>query len=232
MRSLAKRHKAQALAKVASMEARAAAQAQIENPAPSVGFSGYAFEVVNAQFERHLEQLKALVDVKDKEAFKAKVLPDYLAYLESYKKSGEHYSNPVLSRVIFWLLDTNDLHNAFNYAALAIQQQQLAPKGFKRDLTTAIVETIHDWAERQYKSGLSAEPYLTDTANLCLTDTWLVSEIIVLTKLYKLKALVAEKAQDDKTALAFYEHCVRVNPEKHGVKTKLNACKARLAHVG
>ncbi len=227
MRSLALQHKAKALAKVREIEAKQEAKAVIQKTEPT-GFAGYSFDVVNAQFKRHVEQLKALTDIKDKVSFKQNVLPDYVAYLEDYLKKGEHYSNQVLTLIIFWLIDVNDIPNAFKFGSLAIDQQQIKPQNFKRDLTTAFVETLHDWCERQYKDGQSVEPFLTNTCNKCLSQEWLVSEIIVLNKLYKLRALVAERDNDLKTALVMYQHCVEVNPEKHGVKTKLAAVKAKL----
>lgn len=232
-RSFAKQHKAKVLAKIAAEEtqkrAKKIAAGTVAVLATAAGLVGVNFDVVLAQFERHCEQLKALADVDKKEDFKKNIIAEYIEYLADYAQSKQQYKNPVLSRLIFWLVDINDIANAMLYAKLAIAQQQLAPGGFKRDLTTAFVETVHDWAERQFKAGNSAEPYLTEVAELCLNNTWIVSEPIVLNKLYKLLGLYADKAENHADAVKWFEHCVAVNPQKHGVKGKLEAAKEKLA---
>lgn len=228
MRSLAKIHKAKALKTVAEKRNQQRAKAQILSP-KTQGLAGLDYDIVEAQFERHCDQLSALNSIDEKVEFKKSILPDYIQFLTEYQQKGERYPNAVLSRVVFWLLDTGDIHNAFNFAKLAIEQQQIQPAGFKRTLTTAFVESIADWAERQYKADASAEPYLTECCDLCLSKTFLVDQIIVLNKLFKIAGLYAEKAGDNKKAILFYEHCVRVNPQKHGVKTRLDKLRAKNA---
>lgn len=230
MRSLALQHKAKALAKEQAAQSKRDAKAIVANKstAEPTGLAGLDFAVVDAHFKRDQEKVKVLDDVSEKIELKKKLLPDYVKWLEQYQVKGERYPNPVLSMVIFWLIDTDDLPNAFKFAKLAIEQQQIKPENFKRDLTTAIVEEIHGWCERQFKSENSPEPFLTDTCNLCIQGEWLVSEIIVLNKLYKLRGMVAEKTSDYETALKMYQLCVEVNPEKHGCKNRISTMQAKL----
>ena len=128
-RSFARENKAKALAKVAEQQAATQAKQTLASKARSVisnasGLVGQAFDVVKAQFERHCVQLQALADVSEKEAFKKTIIAEYLEYLAGYADSGEQHQNPVLSRVIFWLIDIGDIHHAMFYARLAIAQQQ------------------------------------------------------------------------------------------------------------
>lgn len=233
MRSLAKKHQAKVAAKVEADQIKAKAENAIATKTANAGeLAGADYEIVNAQLKRHLSVLEPIDDVAERVKLKKVWLPDYVEWLNEYLAKGENYQNEVLSRICFWLIDTGDMPNAFKFCQLAIEQQQIKPEGFKRDLTTALVETIHDWCEVQFKAEQSAEPFLTDTCLLCLSGEWIVIEIVVLSKLYRLRGLVAEKANDYKTAVEMYEHCMAVNPEKHGVKTRLQAVKAKLKKQG
>lgn len=186
-------------------------------------------EVVLAALKQDLDTLHALTDVRKKIALKKEqLLPKWQPLIDQYRESGAQYPFEPLMRFVIWLLDAEQIDKAIDYADFAIAQQQPMPDGFSRSLDAFTAETIHDWAQRQFKAGHSAEPYLAQVIARIQTRQWLVNEPIILNKLYKLVGEFAEKNNNLEGAEIAYLKCVEVNPEKHGVKTKLAAVQKKL----
>jgi hypothetical protein len=186
------------------------------------------YELAMVQLQNHRELLSSLPSVDEKIALKAQLLEQYLPFLIEYRESLAKYPNEVLAEMVIWLIDCDQIHDAMDWADFAINQQQSAPERFKRDLPTIVAEMIHDWAERQYKAKQSAAPYFDTVVDRLDSEQWIVPQVIALTKVFKLAALFAEREDDWATAVKWFEKCVAVNPEKHGVKTKLSAAQAKL----
>ncbi|WP_020410998.1 phage terminase small subunit [Hahella ganghwensis] len=187
----------------------------------------HSYQVALTALAQIREQLGALDDIRDKVALKAKVLPQFTEFLQDYRDSGQRYPNQVLVFCIIWLLDVEDIESAMAWAGLAIEQQQLMPEFFKRDLPTYVLEEIHDWAERQYKAGHSASPYLEQAADLMTAGTWPTTNSIVMGKVYRLCGMHAERGQELKAALDYFEQAQAAN-EAAGCKTRIKQLKAQL----
>lgn len=198
-----------------------------DTPALTVGLD-FNYQTAFSMLETHQQQLHALIKVDDKIALKQKIVPQYLSFLNDYLDSGAQYKNDVLTTLTVWLIDIEDLENALKFAELAIEQQQLSPAKYKRDMPSLIAEMICDWAERQYKAKQSAYPYFDRVVALVESEQWIMSNVIIPNKIYKQVALFAERAQDFKTAVEYFEKCIEVNPDKHGVKTKLEFARKKL----
>jgi len=237
MTSIALRHKQKCLEAHATKQAgeveqetapQTATAVQSSSPVSSAK-SKHQQEVALTELQNDLERLSDLEDVADKVALKKnELLPKYLPIVQAYRDSGADYPNELLVRVVIWLIDAEDIETAVELAGFAIAQQQHMPGNFKRDLPTYVVEEITAWSERQYKAKASASPYLDDVAKLVMADFWIVNQPIVLNKLYKLLGLYAECDNQEEQALAWFEKCEEVNPDKSGVKTKIKVLKAKL----
>ncbi|MCX2834466.1 phage terminase small subunit [Microbulbifer thermotolerans] len=206
--------------------ARARAQAKQITKKPAAEMAASVPEnsdraVIEAALEADLHLLSERTDVAEKIALKRQLLPKYLPHVQAYRESGAHYPNPLLVYCLIWLLDVEDIEPALELAEFAIAQQQQLPARFKRDLPTWVVETVHDWAERQYKAQQSATPYLEQVVEAVQAERWIVTQPIVLNKLYKLAGLYAERNGDIDAAVHWYQLCEQVNPGKSGVKTRL-----------
>lgn len=209
--------------------ARAAAQMVTANPtaASKTAFSqNSSRDVIEAALALDLQLLSERSDVKEKIALKRQLLPKYLQQVHAYCDAGERYPNEVLVYCVIWLLDVEDIEHALQLAAIAIEQQQLMPERFKRDLPTYVAETVHDWAERQYKANQSASPYFDQVVDAVHRESWPVSQIIVVGKVYKLAGLFAERANDVPAAIHWFERATEANP-KAGVKTRLEKLQSK-----
>lgn len=215
-------HKTQ---KPAPTKARARTSQPRRSAVPARGENAVVF----AALHQDLEALKQHTDVAKKiELKKSHLIPKWERVIEDYIESGERRPFEPLVRLVIWLLDAEAIDRAINLADLAIEQQQPMPDGFNRPLPTFVAESFHDWAERQYKAGHSAEPFLADVIKRVESRRWPVNEPIVLNKLYKLVGQFAEVNNDLAAAEAAYVRCVEVNPDKHGVKTRLEAVRKKL----
>ncbi|MBL4755855.1 MAG: hypothetical protein JKY52_19955 [Flavobacteriales bacterium] len=167
----------------------------------------------------------------EKRELKKAFIPQYIEFIKGYIKNGENYLNLVLVTIIIWLLDTEDFESALELAMVAVEQDQPMPERFKRDLATVVAETVFDWANEQYRLKQSAYPYFEQITQILATDAWHVEQIIVHNKIYKLAAMFAERDGDDETALEWYDKCIDVNPERHGIAKKRAKVIERMAET-
>jgi hypothetical protein len=233
--SLAKAHKARVLAQLAAEKLN---QQPVEQKhqrgevriAALTTAVNHPQEVLLAALNQDLAALHLLTDVKKKIALKQEqLIPKWLPFIEQYRASGAHHPFEPLVWFAIWLCDAEQIDQALVWADFAINQQQKMPERFKTEnIETFVAEQIHDWAQRQFKAGHSAEPFLTDVLTRIESNQWLVNQPIVLNKLYKLVAQYADKANELEKAEKYYLLCVEVNPKGHGVKGVLHAVQKKL----
>lgn len=235
------RHKAECKAKVAAEKLNSAGRAHAEINTGDIAMRMAAAltpkqqhpkEVLLAALHQDAQALKQITSVEQKIQFKKEqLIPKWLPFLEQYRANGEHAPFEPLVWMVIWLLDAEQIDKCIEWADLAILQQQKLPEHFtSSSLDTFIAEGIHDWAQRQFKAGHSAEPYLSELVKRVSHKQWLVTEPIALNKIYKLVAQFAERDGALGTAETFYLLCTEVNPEKHGVKTALSNVQKKLGY--
>lgn len=226
MLSIAAQHKATRLALVAMQREREEHTSNARERV-AVVLGDNSFAVIMAAMASDLAALSDIVDIKDKQELKKKILPKYQEHVREYVESGAHYSNPVLVRCAIWCIDVGDLEAALELANLAVEQQQIAPESFKRDLPTFFAEAITEWAERQLKEQQSGSPYIDAVVEHLVNNTWPVTNAIVRGKAFKVAGQLAEQNGDLKVALAHYEAAQQEN-EAAGCKTRIAQLKTRL----
>lgn len=183
--------------------------------------------VVENELAHDLELLSERDSIAEKIALKRELVPKYLPRVRAYIEGGANRPNALMVWCVIWLLDIEDIEQALELANFAIKQQQQAPSRFKRDLPTYVAETLHDWAEREYKAQRSPHPYYSEVLEAVDSQRWPVSNIIVLGKLYKLAGLVCDQQEDFAKAVHWYEKATEVN-DKAGVKTRLDVARNKL----
>lgn len=231
--SLAKKHKA---ARKAQFAAQTIEQhAAVRNEAGSAVATNYVpdgnapLAVLLAALQNDLAALHDITDVQKKIALKKEhLIPKWLPFVEQYIQSGAHHPFEPLVRLAIWLIDAEQIDKAIELTDFAIKQQQKMPENFSRDLDSFAAEAIHDWAFSQFKAGHSAEPYFTHVVERVESKQWLVTQPIILNKLFKLVALVADKDNELEKAETYFLKCVEVNPKGHGVKGVLHAVQKKL----
>lgn len=231
--SLAKNHKARVLARLAAEKINQIAARNVSNSAAVVNYvpdQNASPEVLQAALQQDLAALHEITDVQKKIALKKeKLIPKWTQFIEQYRDSGAHHPFEPLVRYCIWLLDVEQVDLCIAFSDLAIQQQQKLPSNFTTSsFDTFIAEGLHDWAQRQFKAGHSAEPFLTQVLERVESKQWLVDHPIALNKIYKLVAQFATKNNELEKAEKFYLKCVEVNPKGHGVKGALHGVQKQL----
>ncbi len=180
---------------------------------------GNSYALALESLKRHNDILKGK-SKSEKIDLKKALLPQYFEFLEAYRDGEVVYDNIVLVTMMIWLFDVDAIHEAVELAVFAIDQEQPMPDGFKTQLPSFAAEAVCDWSQKQYESDASAFPYFEDMLQRVMTGEWEVTHPIVFNKIYKMAAYFAEKDNEFDTALEWYDKCVEVNPDKHGVKTR------------
>lgn len=232
--SLAKRHQTECKARLAAQQLQEQSAARSESTsAAAVNYvpdQNAPATVLEMSMQQDLDALHAITDVQKKITLKKDhLIPKWLPFIAQYRDSGAHHPFEPLVWFCIWLLDAEQIDLCIEFSDLAIQQQQKLPSKFTTSsLDTFIAEGLHDWAQRQFKAGHSAEPYLTQVLERVESKQWLVDHPIALNKLFKLVAHFAAKENELEKAEKFYLKCVAVNPTGHGVKGALNAIEKKL----
>ena len=175
------------------------------------------------------EDLGRLSDLNAMEARqqlkRSELLPKYLEYVQRYRESGLNHPNPILMQVLVWLFDTEQFEQALELADFAIQQNQPMPERFRRrDIQTFVADTMMDWADAEYRSNRSPEPYLSQLLPR-VDDEWQLFEKIPA-RYHKLLGTIAMDQERWSDAIAHFNRAVQLYPSIQ-IKTRLeDATKA------
>lgn len=170
-------------------------------------------------------RLSDLNSMADRQRLKRdELLPKYLDYVQRYRDSGLNHPNPVLMQVLVWLFDTEQFEQALALADFAMQQGQVMPERFKRDIPTFLADTLIEWAEAEHEAKRSPEPYLTLLLPR-VDGEWQLYERIPA-RYHKLLGIIAMEQEQWSEAIARFERAAELYPAI-GVKTRLeDATKA------
>lgn len=170
-------------------------------------------------------RLSDLNSMADRQRLKRdELLPKYLDYVQRYRDSGLNHPNPVLMQVLVWLFDTEQFEHALALADFAMQQGQVMPERFKRDIPTFLADAIIEWAEAEHEAKRSPEPYLTLLLPR-VDGEWQLYERIPA-RYHKLLGIIAMEQEQWSEAIAHFDRAAELYPAI-GVKTRLeDATKA------
>jgi hypothetical protein len=133
---------------------------------------------------------------------KRKTLIDrYIGHVENYIDKGLEFANPVLVYMIIWLIDLGRIGDALKFGVIAVNQKQMPPQQWRRNLPTFIADSVCDWAQSEFDNDRSVEPYFTDAFKLL--DQWPVPDAVVL-KFTKLAGDIEFKNENYEGALKLF----------------------------
>lgn len=180
-----------------------------------------------AALDQDLQRLSDLKNLASKQALKRdELLPKYQDYVQRYCESGLNFHNRVLVQVMVWLFDTEQFEDGLELADFAIEQGQVMPERFKRDIQTFVADAMIDWAFAEYNAERSPEPYLSNMLPL-IDGKWELTEQIP-SKYHKLIGMRAMEAGEWNTALTHLERSTELYP-KAGNETRISKCRKALA---
>ena len=123
-----------------SAEQESSAQAETLDGAP-------AYELMLHQLATHKRSLKQIQSKEAKAEFKAKILPEYLPWIEGALEKGTGYQDNVLMTWLTWAIDCGDYALAIRIGEYALFHDLVLPDGFQRTAGTLIAEEFADRAK-------------------------------------------------------------------------------------
>jgi tetratricopeptide (TPR) repeat protein len=227
--SLALSHKRRTLSMGADAVVAAAAAPAAYSPAEALSSPANARKHIRLQeaaLDQDLERLSAINGLAGKQALKRdELLPKYQDFVQRYCESGQVLPNRVLVQVMVWLFDTAQFEDGLELADFAMEQGQIMPERFKRDIPTFVADAVIEWAMVEYQANRSPEPYLSNLLPR-VDGEWQLTEQIPA-KYHKLIGIRAMEANDWETALKHFERATALYP-KVGVDTRIENCRRAL----
>lgn len=158
--------------------------------------SAIARQQVVSDFEKELakdiEALSMIRSIKEKEKVKAETLiPKYMPLVTTLMADGSNHS--LLGQILVWCFDAGDIPKAMEIAAHCIEHDVPMPERFKRDLRTYLCDVVLEWAEEDFETGRSCEPYFSQVFDLAHGEKpWDLPDQ-VSGKFYRLRGMIAFK---------------------------------------
>lgn len=180
-----------------------------------------------AALDQDLERLSAIKGLAGRQYLKRhELLPKYQDYVVRYCESGLNLPNRVLVQVMVWLFDTAQFEDGLELADFAMEQGQLMPERFKRDIQTFVADAVWEWAYAEHQAGRSPEPYLSNLLPR-VDGEWELTEQIP-SKYHKLIGMRGIKDEQWETALKHLERSTELYA-KAGNETRIKECRKALA---
>lgn len=227
--SLALAHKRRTLAVGVAAVAAAAGAPVAYSPSDALSSPANARKhlmLQEAALDQDLERLSAIKGLAGRQSLKRdELLPKYQEYVQRYCESGMNFPNRILVQVMVWLFDTEQFEDGLELADFAMEQGQVMPERFKRDIQTFVADAVIEWAMVEYQANRSPEPYLLNLLPR-VDGEWQLTEQIPA-KYHKLIGIRAMEANDWETALQHFERATALYP-KVGVDTRMENCRKAL----
>lgn len=215
-------------------------QAAGETPAAAAPQADAPLAGLTAWQKEHKQQLETLAlaraQLKSIQSHSARAvlkrdeyLPVFVEYLERYRDAGESFDNELITQVVVWAFDAQQIDLALEWADFAQASGQTAmPEGFNSSLESFVASALFDWAEPQFKAGNAIEPWFSQVYEQI--GLWDLHDELAAKyhKLAGLQLIDSESLDDKQTALACFEQAQALNP-KVGVGTRIDKLTKQLA---
>lgn len=228
--SLALAHKRRVQAEGPVAAARAGAEAMVYSSATALSSPANGkkhLKLMEDALAQDLERIGAINSRELRQQLKRdELLPKYLDYVQRYRDSGLSFQNSVVMQVLVWLFDTVQFEAGLDLADFAMEQGQVMPERFKRDVPTFVADAVIEWAEAEQKAGRSPEPYLSNLLPR-VDGEWQLTEQIPA-KYHKLIGIRTMAAKDWAKAITHFERATELHAAV-GVGTRLEGARKALA---
>jgi hypothetical protein len=182
-----------------------------------------------AMFKIYMARLKAIpIDPKSpqegidkRNAYIKTVVGEFVPFIRDAIDKKADYGDNILVELMIWLFNAGDMVNGIELALLLIDQGQSMPDNFSANMPTFVCDQVYDWANGLLAKNESATPYIDTVANkIAILEVPIVvySKILAMAAKHKLLDNTPESL---KAGIRYCEQAMRVNPDKHGVKSLL-----------
>ncbi|MBF0751570.1 MULTISPECIES: phage terminase small subunit [unclassified Pasteurella] len=173
---------------------------------------------------RHKKDLKQIQSTVRKAAFKKRILPDYLPWLEGALSAGTGKQDNVVMTWCVWAIDCGEYHLALTIADYAVFHDLRLPDPFSRTLGTLIAEEFADAAKAAQAANQPFEVAYLEQANRITADCDMPDESRARL-LRELGLLTAVKNPEQ--ALQYLESALGLD-QKIGVKGEIKKLRKQL----
>lgn len=112
-----------------------------------------AYELQLAQLHQHHLQLKGVQSDQGKAELKARLLPEYVPYIEGVLSAGKGAQDDVLTTVMLWRFDASDYVGGLDIAAYVLQHGLKMPDRFARTTGCLVAEEVAEAALNAFKAN-------------------------------------------------------------------------------
>jgi hypothetical protein len=192
--------------------------------------------MLKVAMEADLGQLKTFSEIEKKAEYKSDALKvnEYLAYLETYRKSGANHPNIILAWVFIWLVDLQRWEQALKWLPLLIEQNQPLPKRFKREhWGELVIDELYDLGKAQLENELISQDdlrhaisYFNAVINQFDEGQWQINKVCQ-GKIFAMAGKLEQKNLNDGNALFNYLKAQKLN-DGAGVKKDARALGEKL----
>lgn len=173
----------------------------------------------------HRRALKTIQALERKLQAKAKMVPEYEAYLTGVLDSNSGRQDEVLVTLMLWYIDIGNIDKALPLAEYALKHSLVMPDRFDRGLACTIAEEIAETSARLLESETSVSAEMLSRTVALTRDHDMYDE--ARAKLYKQLGVAQENAGHLTDALASYEAALKLH-EKCGVKKYIEKIQREL----
>lgn len=107
---------------------------------------GSQYELMLAKLAEDKRQLKKIQSLELKAEVKAKLIPEYMPWIEGVLQGNNGQQDDVLMTVFVWAIDCGQFDLALRIARYAIDNKLVMPDQYQRDVPCVLVEEIADAA--------------------------------------------------------------------------------------
>lgn len=153
----------------AHFQKHAAVARSADDAAPVDRLAANAYELMLAKLAEDKRRLKDVQSMERKAEVKAKLLPEYLPWIEGVLEADTGRQDDVLMTVFVWAIDIGDFSRALSIGTYAIAHRLSMPDQYKRDVPCVLAEEIADYAAKASEDAIIALLPHIDHA-IALTD--------------------------------------------------------------
>lgn len=140
------------LAQQTQLRKRAAQEAARTDPAALME-GATTYELMLAKLQQDQFHLKQVQSTKDKAKLKAKMLPEYIPYVEGVLSAGQGAQDDVLLTILVWRFDAGDFNGGLDIAEYVLRHKLETPNRFARTTGCLIAEEVATAALAAQKAG-------------------------------------------------------------------------------
>jgi hypothetical protein len=121
-------------------QARILAERASANTEPGAPTTGSQYELQLYQLAEDKRRLKSIQSIKSKIELKAKLLPNYEAWVDGVLAAGKGGQDDVLTTVLVWYIDVGQFDRALQVARYAVEHKMTLPDQYNRDIPTMLLD--------------------------------------------------------------------------------------------